>query len=277
MRTRASSHRAIRAAALVGLCLALVTGAREAADAKEQGGVPSPLRVGISPIYPPLAFKENGQLKGVEVDFANKLAETLGVKITLVELPWDGLIPALNSGKIDVIMSGMSITPERSKLVNFTQPYLEVGQMAIIRKADFEKFRTTEGLNTPGTRVGVLSNTTGERYARRALTSAQIVGFETVDAAVVALQDGKIDVFINDAPSIWRVTANFAKEHPDLMGRYQLLTNEELAWAVSKKKPELLDRLNQILITWKENGQVEQVLDHWITIRKVSVELTPLR
>jgi len=61
------------------------------------------------------------------------------------------------------------------------------------------------------------------------------------------------------------------------MGRYQLLSNEELAWAVSKKKPELLDRLNQILITWKENGQVEQVLDHWITIRKVSVELTPLR
>jgi len=280
MRAGASSHQAaVHALALFTLCLALILGAGGTVDAKEKAGtsgVPSPLRVGIAPIYPPLAFKENGEIKGVEVDFANKLAQSFGVKLDLVELPWDKLIPALNSGQIDVIMSGMSITPERSKLVNFTQPYLEVGQMAIIRKADLDKLRNAEAMNTAGTRVGVLNNTTGERYARRAMNNAQIVGFDTVDAAIVALQNNQIDVFINDAPTIWRITANLAKEHPDLVGRYQPLTTEDLAWAVSKKKPELLDRLNQTLIGWKESGEVDHVLDHWITIRKVSVELTPL-
>src|SRR5215470_1179537 len=109
MRGVASSpRRAVLAGALVGLCLALLLGARGAADAKQgegKSGVPANLRVGISPIYPPLAFKENNELKGVEVDLANKLGQTLGTKITFVELPWDQLIPAVNSGKIDVIMS----------------------------------------------------------------------------------------------------------------------------------------------------------------------------
>src|SRR5262249_24473257 len=157
---------------------------------------------------PPLAFKENNELKGVEVDLANKLGQTLGTKITFVELPWDHLIPAVNSGKIDVIMSGMSITPERNKQVNFTQPYLEVGQMAVIRKPDLDKLRNADALNQSTTKVGYLNKTTGERYARRALTKAQLLGFDTIDAGIVALKDGKIDVFISDAPTIWRITGN---------------------------------------------------------------------
>ena len=92
------------------------------------------LRIGISPDYPPLAFKEEGKLQGAEVEMAKTLAYYLNVKIVFVELPWKKLIPGLLNNRIDIIMSGLSITPERERNVNFAQPYMQVGQMTLIRK-----------------------------------------------------------------------------------------------------------------------------------------------
>ena len=78
------------------------------------------LRVGIAPDYPPLAFKENGNILGVEPDLARALAHQLGVELVLVETPWEDLVPSLQQGRIDVIMSGMSVTEERSRAVSKT-------------------------------------------------------------------------------------------------------------------------------------------------------------
>src|SRR5689334_1634629 len=97
---------------------------------------PAALRVGIAPNYPPLAFKQQGHLAGLEVDFAHGLEVELSRPVVLVELAWDTLIPALESGTIDVIMSGMSITGARTQRVRFVSNYLQVGQMAMFRKAD---------------------------------------------------------------------------------------------------------------------------------------------
>src|SRR5499433_2904553 len=96
----------------------------------------SALRVGITPNYPPLAFKQQGHLAGLEVDFARGVEVELGRPVALVELAWDALIPALESGMIDIIMSGMSITEARTQRVWFVSNYLRVGQMAMFRKAD---------------------------------------------------------------------------------------------------------------------------------------------
>src|SRR5262245_11470139 len=86
---------------------------------------PTSLRVGTSGDYAPLTFVEGGQLKGVEIDFANELAKETGRKLELVQMPFVELIPALEGGKIDVIMSGMSVTSERKEKVEFTDPYLQ--------------------------------------------------------------------------------------------------------------------------------------------------------
>lgn len=236
-------------------------------------GIPSNLRVGIAPVYPPLAFKDHGELKGVEVDFAHLLAPDLKIKVTLVELTWDELIPALVDGRIDAIMSGMSITEERSKLVTFTHPYLRVGQMALIRRADYNRFRDYATMNLSATRVGFHNDTTGERYVRRKLSHATLRGFDSPDAGVAALRAGEIDVFIHDAPTIWRVTGGFEQKETQLMGRYRMLTEEYLAWAVRKGDEPLRERLNSTLLHWQNTDQVESELDKWIPVRKVSLDL----
>ena len=94
------------------------------------------LQVGVTPTSPPSIFLENDRVVGLEADFANALAEAIGKKARFVILGWKDLIPALQEKRIDIIMSGMSITEMRKTRITFTSPYLNAGQMALVRMAD---------------------------------------------------------------------------------------------------------------------------------------------
>ncbi|MGD9764286.1 MAG: transporter substrate-binding domain-containing protein [Candidatus Binatia bacterium] len=235
-----------------------------------------PLRVGIAPNYPPLAFKENGDLDGIEVDFAQRLEKALGRRIVLVEVAWEELPEALLEKKtIDMIMSGTSITERRKQRVNFTEPYLEIGQMAIVRQADYPELREPAAMDRPQSRVGFISRSTGEAWAREHLKKAKLHGYSDTDEGVRALQNEQIDYFIQDAPAVWRVTGGFINSNPNLRGIYRPLTTEYLAWAVPKDNPELLEQLNAVLEKWKTDGTLDDVLDDWITVKKTTIELKP--
>ena len=257
--------------------LAALSGCSETMHPAAPSPVPPPaeLRVGIAPIYPPLAFKEKGKLAGIEVDFAHQLGLDWSTKVIFVELPWDDLIPALRDRRIDVIMSGMSETPERSELVSFTDWYIRAGQMALIRRSDYDKFRKQNSMNLPTTRVGFQTNSTGEQYARQELTKAKLIGYPTLEDGIKALRAKKIDFFVYDAPAIWRIRGQLREQYPDLIGRYEPLTEEHLAWAVRKDDIVLRDRLNAELTKWKNDGELELVLDHWIPVRKMTVLMAP--
>ncbi len=273
MSRQAAPGRRTLPALLVAVALALAAGCHHAPP--QTARPRSELRVGIATVYPPLAFKQHGEIKGIEADFAHQLGWDLRWKIAFVELPWTGLIPALTQGKVDVIMSGMSITEERSKLVEFAQPYLRVGQMALIRKADYTRLRDPAAMDQPTSRVGFQTGTTGEAYCRRKLTRAQLRGFTSPEQGIAALRAGEIDFFVHDAPTIWRTTGGFDKTAPDLVGRYTPLTEEYLAWAVRKGDDGLRDRLNTELLHWRESGRLDTILDHWIRVRKFTLELQP--
>jgi len=232
-----------------------------------------PLRIGISPNYPPLAFEEDGVLKGIEVDFAKRLGPALGRPIELIQTKWENLSDRLDEKKIDMIMSGTSITEKRKQRVNFTEPYLEVGQMAIVREADFPTLRDPAAMDKPSSRVGYISRTTGEAWARANLKKAKLHGYATTEEGVEALKKKQIDFFIQDAPAVWRVTGGFKNQDEHLKGLYKPLTKEELAWAVPKDNPELLAQLNAVLEQWKKDGTLDDVLDDWITVRKTSIEV----
>jgi len=235
------------------------------------------LHIGMATNYPPLVFNRDGRLAGMEVEFANKLAEDLGVAITLVQTPWDDLIPALRDHRIDVIMSGMSITDERKQLVSFTEPYLRVGQMALIRRTDEGRIPEVSAKVLSSVPVGVVRNTTGAQYARDTLPQAHVKAFASVDQGVAALRKGEIDIFIHDAPSIWRVAGGFDSPEDELVGKYTPLTEEYLAWAVRTGDGESLrTRLNAVLEHWKATHQLENVLDHWIRVRKTTIEVRPI-
>jgi polar amino acid transport system substrate-binding protein len=236
----------------------------------------APLRVGIAPNYPPLAFKEDGKLAGIEVDFANRLGKALNRQVVLVETPWDDLSKALLEDQtIDVVMSGTSITEKRKERVDFTDPYMDIGQMVLIRQADYVQLRNAAALDKPAVRVGFASNTTSQQYAEKHLTHAKLQGFDDDDAGVAALRANTIDAFIADAPAVWRVSGGVLSKETQLRGLYTPLTKEKLAWAVRKGDDALRLQLNAVLAKWAKDGTLEDVIDDWITVRKTTIEVKP--
>ena len=228
-----------------------------------------PLKVGMSPDYPPLAFKKDGELKGIEVDFAVAAGKEMGREAVFMEMPFDQLIPSLNAGTIDVIMTGMSITRKREGEVRFLPPYTVVGQMAIIRKDRISQLGHPAVLKRQGIRIGCVMNTTGEFYVKNNLPAATRVPLVSVNQGFQALRSYAIDVFIHDAPTAWRIAEDPSLE--DLFSLYHPLTEEYLAWAVSKTDSYTYNELNKILSTWKENGYLDTVLTKWIPV-KITVE-----
>ena len=214
----------------------------------------------------PMAFKDpRFGVVGVEVDFANQLGRELGKKIVFIETPFYQLIDSLVAGKFDIIMSGMSITTERAQLINFSDPYVTIGQMALVRTKDSSKFPDVQSFSSVTSKVGFVRTTTGEMAAKAFFRNAILVPQSTVDDGVAALRKGEIEVFIHDAPTVWRITGN--PNEKELTGLYWLLTKEPLAWAVRKSDEPLRFALNRQLQQWQTSGFVKQTLSRWVPIR----------
>jgi ABC-type amino acid transport substrate-binding protein len=99
-------------------------------------GEPTPMRVGVAPVFPPVIYKEGGKIVGIEADQAQALGAELGRLVKFVELKWEELIPALVDGEIDIIMSDMSVTPARELRIAFAKPYLGISQIPLVRRED---------------------------------------------------------------------------------------------------------------------------------------------
>ena len=221
------------------------------------------LQVGVTPTFPPTIFLENDRVAGLEVDFANALAESMGKKARFVILGWKDLIPALMEKRIDIIMSGMSITEMRETRINFTSPYLSVGQMALVRMADLQFFPTKDSIKKTQSRVGFVEGTTGEFLVAQEfpLTNRKIP-FPSSSRAVQALSEERIDIFIAGAPGIWWKAAN--QEKAGLARIPVLLTEEQYAWGVRKDDTELLKSANLFLKTWKGDGRLKRAIKKWM-------------
>jgi polar amino acid transport system substrate-binding protein len=226
----------------------------------------SQFRIGISPDYMPLAYKDpTVGLVGVEVDFANQLGKNLGKTIVFVETPFSELIQSLLDEQIDIIMSGMSITRERGKLVSFTDSYATIGQMVLVRAKDRSAFPDVQSFSKLTSRVGFVQKTTGEMAAKAFFTRATLAPQSTIDDGIAALRKGEIEVFIHDAPTVWRITGN--PNEKELEGLYWPLTKEPLAWAVRKDDESLRFALNRELQQWQLSGSLKQTLSRWVTLR----------
>ena len=229
------------------------------------GAMAEALRVGLSADYPPLHFKKEGRIVGIEVDNARAAGEFIGRQVKLVEMPFEQLIPALLDGQIDVIMSGMSITSERSAKVTFTDSYMRVGQMAIMHRDKVGRFSQPWSVYRDGVRIGVEPGTTGAAFAERELKDALISYYENPAAAFDGLRRDDIDLYIHDAPTSWQL-AN-SRENEDLLSLYSPLTEEMLAWAVHPADVDLARELNRALQSMKANGTLQYILNRWIPVK----------
>ena len=220
------------------------------------------LYVGVTPNYPPMIFKSGDDLKGVEADLARRLAKALNKKVQFVELDWNRQINALMEGKIDIVMSGMTITDARKVRINFADPYLKIGLMTLIRAEDANKFnslkRIREGINT----VGVVQGTTSEVFVRNTFPkTGTILSLKDGADGAYYLSNRRIDLFIHDGPSI----AWLASENEGVLRVFwEPLDEEHLAWAVRKDDQDFLAQVNTTLGVWKKDGTLKEIISRWL-------------
>ena len=224
------------------------------------------LRVGITPDAPPLIFKQNGKITGLEAEFAHALANHLGKSLQFVKLKWKNQIPALLENKIDIIMSGLTVTPLREVRIAFCQPYFKSGQMALIRMVDAARFSTGFFSLTTSSAIGAVKDTTGEYFVETRFSNLKRILFSTPQAAVKALIDKKIELFIYDAPMVLYLASE--NENRGLTALFTLLTNEGLAWGVRKDNPGLLQAANEFLENPANEKKLKQMIQRWIPFTK---------
>jgi ABC-type amino acid transport substrate-binding protein len=221
-----------------------------------------PLRVGITPNYPPIIFKQGNNIAGLEADLANMLAKELGRNVQFIQLAWEDQIPALLEGKTDIIMSGMSVTKAREIRIAFADSYLNSGLVAAMRAEDRKKYTSKEDILRSSSTVAAVKDTTAQAFVERSFPNAtRKTFFIKAGDGASELKRRSIDIFINDAPSIiWLVSENEA----DLAGFWEPLNEEYLAWGVRKDDEAFLTQVNNILRRWKQDGTLNSTLLRWL-------------
>src|SRR6185369_16141609 len=160
------------------------------------------LIVGMELAYPPFEMTDTkGQPAGVSVDLANELGAALGMQIQIRNMAFDGLIPSLKTGKIDLIISSMTATAERAQSIDFSDPYLQTGLCLLVKKSS--PVQGITDLDKAGMTVAVKKGTTGHSYASKQLKHARILVLDKEAAAVLEVVQGKADAFIFDQMSTY--------------------------------------------------------------------------
>ena len=221
-----------------------------------------PILVGVTPNYPPVIFKMSGQITGLEADLARQLGAELGEPIEFVELKWQEQIPALLKGKIDIIMSGMTVTQARQVRISFSQPYITSGLMIAFTAANASQYASLKDIMESSPVVGFVAGTTGETYARNTFREGnRMVPVKSAAEAALALKNRRIDIFVYDAPAVvWIVSENEA----DLRLLPDLLSTEYLGWGLRQDDRELLGMVNGLLSKWKNDGTLKETILKWL-------------
>ena len=255
------SRRVILLAAL-WLGIALSTTVLFAADLPPSA-TGEPLRVGVSPGFPPMVFKQGKDLVGVEVDMARVLGSYLGRPVVFVEVPWKDQIEALNNKRTDIIMSSMSITEARRFVLSFSQPYFVVGQMALVRRENKHKYLLGFPLNLKAP-IAVIPATTGDFLIQRDYPKTKRVNCKDGAAGVEALVRKKAELFFADSTLIWYLAGMHAAD--GLTVAPMTLSEEQLAWGVRKTDDALLAAVNTFITQARQNGTFLKVFQRWTSI-----------
>ena len=220
-------------------------------------------KAAMEPTFPPFDTndEESGELTGFDYDLINAIAEDQNFEVEWENMEFDGLVPALKAGNTDIVASGLSITDERKKEVDFSDEYYISGLVVAVA-ADNKEVKSVDDLGKDDI-VGVQIGTTGAKKANDLKKAGQIKHVKTYNGLDVAFKDletGTIDAVINDKP----VTESYvAKAEDKLKVVGEALDSDPFGIAVKKDNKELLDMINEGLANLKENGKYKELCDKW--------------
>jgi len=227
------------------------------------------LTVGMELAYPPFETKDNaGNPTGVSVDFIKDFGAANGYDVVIQDTAWDGLIPSLQTGKIDAVISSMTITADRAKQVDFSDPYA-VAQLALLVNKNAGIAQASD-LNQAGKSVAVKTGSTGDVYASKNLANAQIIRLADESACVTEVVQGKADAFIYDQLTIYRNQ----QANPDTTSAVFIPFQDPEHWGVAVKKgnSELLRELNAFIATSKTNGEFDKLTNKYLAKEKATFD-----
>lgn len=221
----------------------------------------SPLKVGMELKYPPFETKdESGKPAGASVMLAEALGEYLGREIEIVETDYTSLIPALEQGTIDLIISSMTITPAREEVVDFSDPYTNSQLMMLVYKDS--KVQSPDDLNDPEVIIASKTGTIGALWAAQYAPNAQIRNIDEEASAVLEVAQGKADVFIYDPLSIIRHHENY----PDTTRAVLEPLPNTKGWGIAMRKGEdaLKEKINTFIAEAKTDGTYDAIREEWL-------------
>src|SRR5688572_3079451 len=255
-------HRILQTALLAFWCgFAAAADAPTASPMLQQIKARGVLKVGLESGYMPFEMTDkNGQYIGFDIDLAKHMARKLGVKLEVVNQSWDGIIPALLTGKFDVTLGGMTITPERAQSVEFCDPYITIGQTVLLNKKLGARIKTVNDLDKPDYIILTKLGTTGDIAARKQFKRAQLRTFEHQSEAAIEVQNGRAAGFVYDMP----FNAVMAARYPDsLVHLKEPFTREDLGWAIRKGDPAMRQWLNELLAGLRKDGTYDALYRKW--------------
>ncbi|HAR4786783.1 TPA: ABC transporter permease subunit [Staphylococcus aureus] len=218
------------------------------------------LRVGLSADYAPMEFEHtvNGKTEyaGVDIDLAKKIAKDNNLKLKIVNMLFDSLLGALKTGKIDIIISGMTSTPERKKQVDFSDSYMMTKNIMLVKKDKVSEYKDIKDFNNK--KVGAQKGTEQEKIAQTEIENASITSLSRLPDVILALKSGKVEGAVVEKP----VAEAYLKQNPKL-GISNVKFNEEekdTVIAVPKDSPKLLSQINKTIKEVKDKGLIDKYM-----------------
>jgi polar amino acid transport system substrate-binding protein len=249
-----------RVTATILLAACAFGGSAEARDLQEVLNTGT-LRVGVTLFAPWAARDAKGEYLGFEVDVATQLAADMGVKVQLLSYDVDRLVPALESGEIDIIAAGMTITPERALHVNFSAPYAESGIGLATHVERTASVTDIAALDSETFTIAAVEDSVGAQLARRLWPRAHVQLFTSVEAASAALLAGEVHGYVEDEP----VPTFLALENPEVVdvptGRPLLAS--PAGFAVNKGDPDFLAFLNAWITAREADTWLPTTASYW--------------
>ncbi|WP_298432975.1 transporter substrate-binding domain-containing protein [Geobacter sp.] len=220
--------------------------------------------VGMELAYPPFEMTDTaGKPAGISVDLATELGRYLGKKVIIRNIAFDGLIPALKTGKIDLIISSMTANEERARSIDFSDPYLNTGLCLLLKKDS--PVRSIRDLDQPDRTVAVKKGTTGHAYAARNIKQANLLVLDKEAAAVLEVVQGKADAFIYDQMSTYQ---NWQKNQATTRAILEPFQKESWAIGIRKGNGALKARVNAFLREFRRQGGFERLGDKYLKEQK---------
>jgi polar amino acid transport system substrate-binding protein len=224
------------------------------------------LRVGMDTFVPWAMKDKTGQLVGFEIDVATRLAKDMGVKVEFVPTKWSGIIPALITGKFDVIIGGMGILPMRNLKVNFTIPYDYTGMSMVAHKEKAKGFSSLEDFNCPGVILAAKLGATSVMAAQKFMPQAELRQFDSEAQVYQELLNGRVHAAVGNAPT----PAFYAVEHPDtlFMPLAENFTKEPIGFAVRKGDHDTLNFFDNWIRLVTAEGWLKERKHYWFETKE---------